>query len=903
MKFLTFCLSACLAMGSLYSQNAASTKLPPVLSETWQVFTNVSAPKSLGEIPGSLPSPDGKTVPAKTVKSTDGAIDLAALAGSWKAKDVAVLYNEFMSKKAGSVRFGAAADWWMEIYLNGKQILNTMEKGNGSNSFSPNNHVFDLPVKAGKNLLTVKVLSGIDGWRFVCGIPAASSARPNIKFTANDQWQAVDMSDVQVKEGSALDLNNVASFAGNMARLTIGPTGKLTAAGRPDEPVRLKGYNFNWPFFNKSFTKEDIAAMVRLSRLQGYNFLRFMYCDAMAVQADMKLSPVLLDKMDYLLSLMNKNGLYLHITIFAYNHFMKDQNKQMKQCGENKLLMYLGDPQLRKQWQFGAETLMNHVNPYTGVAWKNDPTIAVVEFFNEQEFAFDRRIKQKSSKTVEKFNVRFRDWLKAKYHTPEALAKAWNDPKILSFDAVSIPDKGISSSESKAKMDDFIQLCNELSSECSRWCESTLRKTGYTGLTGQFNLPLWFGDNVARFETSQVALRNNYFHYPTGPNIKGFGTDGSRCVQNSSVGEAGSYWRQSNATRFADRPFIMTEFNHPYWNPYQHECGLLFSAYSALQGFDGLVSHFRGPADLLKANNHLTPYRIDVNPIARANEFISACLYLRGDVKPSPHRIQLDIPRTFSSLGAISASQDKIGLMSGFTISFPWTKPPQGLAVLGKADLSITPSGAAIVKTGDWSSEVIDQGNGKFSLDRFTAMMKEKGILPKTNLSDPDRGIFQSDTGEITMRSQENLLKVVTPRSEAVTLEGGKTEPVGKLKIIRTSVPACVAVCAMDGRNLTDSKRIVLVYSTEAASTDFELSADRVEAIKCGRLPILLKTGTLNATLNNVNGAKMSLYALRMDGSQREKLPLTYGNGILAISLDTAKLKHGPTVFFELATE
>ena len=41
--------------------------------------------------------------------------------------------------------------------------------------------------------------------------------------------------------------------------------------------------------------------------------------------------------------------------------------------------------------------------------------------------------------------------------------------------------------------------------------------------------------------------------------------------------------------------------------------------------------------------------------------------------------------------------------------------------------------------------------------------MKRKGILPAGNITDPARGIFQSDTGEILLNAPEKKMTVVTP--------------------------------------------------------------------------------------------------------------------------------------------
>ena len=204
---------------------------------------------------------------------------------------------------------------------------------------------------------------------------------------------------------------------------------------------------------------------------------------------------------------------------------------------------------------------------------------------------------------------------------------------------------------------------------------------------------------------------------------------------------------------------------------------------------------------------------------------------------------------------------------------------------------------------GGWAIEVSDNKNSKFSLDIAVAGMKEKGILSKDNLSEPSKGIFQSDTGEIIMRTKENLLKIVTARSEAVTLEANKGEKLGQLNVVNTSIPGMIAACAIDKEKLADSKRIVLIFSTEAVNSGMELSSDRVTLVDLGKPPVLIRSGKLDITLDNSNGAKMSLYSLGFDGTRREKLPFKFDGKTLNISVDTRTLKDGPTPFFELVAE
>ena len=228
------------------------------------------------------------------------------------------------------------------------------------------------------------------------------------------------------------------------------------------------------------------------------------------------------------------------------------------------------------------------------------------------------------------------------------------------------------------------------------------------------------------------------------------------------------------------------------------------------------------------------------------------------------------------------SEQSKLALISGFGLAFPWAPTPEGITPGRKPDLAVLPTGAADVETHGWYT---------------------RGILPKENLTDPDRGIFQTDTGEITMRQQEKLVKVVTPRTEAVTMLAGRSEPLGALEVKNSTADACIGATSIDGKPLAESDRIVLVYSTEMVNSGMILSGSRASLIKFGIAPALMRTGTLELSLRNA-GSGMVLYALAVDGTRVERLPLDPAvDGRLSIRIDTSKLAKGPTPFFELVRE
>ena len=110
-------------------------------------------------------------------------------------------------------------------------------------------------------------------------------------------------------------------------------------------------------------------------------------------------------------------------------------------------------------------------------------------------------------------------------------------------------------------------------------------------------------------------------------------------------------------------------------------------------------------------------------------------------------------------------------------------------------------------------------------------------------------------------------------------------------------------VCAVDGNDLAESQRMVLLYTTKTANTGMVVTPDRTKMFNYGTLPVLMKVGRLDATLQNAHGKNMAIYAIGLNGARRQRLPLACKDGRLKIHLDTASLERGPTAFFELTVD
>lgn len=855
--------------------------IPFAVNPEWSVFWNVKPPERLDRIPERL---NGTTCTAAVMRKNW--IDLRKLnPGAFQpGRSVAVLYNRFHSPKEGMMRIGFSADWYFDIYLNGKRVFSGM----GAKPFSPDSSFEDFFVKKGENLLVAVVRAGSGGWGFCCGVP-----RDPILFRAGNVWKKYQLTSPEIEPGSALDLSAQADVpAGKSGRLTVSGKGELVFENEPAKPVRLLGFNGLRGIFdaeNDEVFKERAQRFAQAARRQGYRLFRVhslldrWLCKGS--EKDMAINPVYLDRWDYLISELKKEGVYIHLVVFSFHLYTKAEARTFEDRTLHKMMMYLDGKWEMDRFRYAVNTLFNHVNPYTGLAWKDEPAIAWVEYYNEQSLGLGERMLsliRENPSAREHLLKYWRGWLEKKYGKP-------------------MPNAEIPVSAGGNAGNDFALFWMERAAESAKQCETIIRETGYRGLAGNYSYSKALGHSAARWETAQIVDVHAYFNHPSNWTLRG-----SSVRINSSIEAETGYWKDSNSTKLAGRPFASGEFNHCFWNPYRYESGMVFGGYSALQGYGALEIHEQAVILGSVSKDRLGCFSVGSSPLVRAAQYLTACLFQRGDVRTSPHRISLIVPRDFLLKNAhadraVSSRQASLGLLAGYGLVFPDEKAAEGAVARPESDLSFPIAGSAGIFSHDWFSEVVESKNNEFSLAGAVAAMKRKGILSPENISAPEQGIFQSDTGELVLKSREKKMTVITPRTEAVCMTAGKQERLKFFDIENNSADSCVALCSADGKPLAESRRIVLLYMTEEANSGMELAADRATLRSLGTAPILSRTGILELSVRRTGNWK--LYALGINGSRREEIPVTGSAAGLKIRLDTGALRYGPTPFFELVPE
>ncbi len=128
------------------------------IPQTWQVFAPVPPDfqvKNLTEIPLEIAG-----IAPSMLKLDGTRLDLALLFPKKQAKNCAWLFAEVESSSETAWTLGAAADWWLKVYLNGKSVIDTMAFGNNGYPLSIDQQTAAVTLKKGRNIIAVQYLTG-----------------------------------------------------------------------------------------------------------------------------------------------------------------------------------------------------------------------------------------------------------------------------------------------------------------------------------------------------------------------------------------------------------------------------------------------------------------------------------------------------------------------------------------------------------------------------------------------------------------------------------------------------------------------------------------------------------------------------------------------------------------------
>ena len=437
---------------------------------------------------------------------------------------------------------------------------------------------------------------------------------PPLKVTAGDKWVKFPWTN-DVKPGTILDFSKVTRYdvpAGSLGFARVSREGHFVfEKDAKKTPRRFIGGNL---CFSANFlSKEEADRAVQDFVARGWNAIRLHHLDVVITKEEWHdiwnrrtwshISPQRLDQLDYLVAACKKAGIYITFDLYAMGSYGSCEGfDKPLHCGTIKAIVPIHKP-AEDLWFKRSMELFDHVNPYTGVAWKDEPAVVFVTLLNEDSIA------SVWSGAEDIYVKKYNGWAKGKGY-PQYEKK----------------DIG--------KKKEFAEFLYEVKANANRRMTKRLKDAGVKTLVSGGN---WWENMAQTYEREALEVVDNHqyadiYHGNSGNVVMHFNNQAN--LQNGSA--AYSLPIMMASTRVFGKPFTVSEWNFCNPNEWRAEGGLMMGAYASLQDWDGIYrfawSHDKG--NMFKPSPS-KGFDIVTDPLSQLTERQAVLLFGRRDASPA----------------------------------------------------------------------------------------------------------------------------------------------------------------------------------------------------------------------------------------------------------------------------
>ncbi len=598
-------------------------------------------------------------------------------------------------------------------------------------------------------------------------------------------------------------------------------------------PARFWGVNFNGGACFPSFDYSEKVA--RRLAMTGINLVRFHQLDAEwntpnifsfskgeRIGSTLKLHPESMKRLDYLIKCLKDEGIYVYLDMNTYRNFKSGdgvenpfelQDAADPYCYYNRRLIELQKKFICDIW--------NHVNPYTGLAYKDDPVIVLSEIINERDFFARERLK------IEPYTSEFRE-----------VFRAWckENGKDVDVDAIADLNDNTITELVECKVDIQVKFYREM--------YEYMREVGV-------KIPIcgtnWIV-NGAVTKSNQIV--NDFMDTHTYFYDWRWGERAKYCM-NKATTQVPAYGMESGTmVRALDRPLFVSEWDMPWPNEFRAESSILYAAVGALQGWDGWAIHTYAYGTRLMYMDIIgkevssssiggVPYREGIfstwNDPAKYGLFYHAALIARrGDVSESKASYAVKI-------------DDLVGGVPG---------------IVGAAEYA---------RTG-----VCFDGVESGKADRVFA--QDEPIV------DMSKGEITSDTGELYRSWKKNYGKIDSGRTKVAYGFLGKNGEIAMdgMTVCSETDFAVVALSSLTDDDICKSDNMLLTTVGRAQNTDARFEGEQMYDF--GRAPITVEVIEADVSIRTER-RDLIVWAVNAEGFFVGKVPSRYEDGCLKFTL------------------
>ena len=723
------------------------------------------------------------------------------------------------------------------------------------------------------------------------GAMALGFDRP-VTITAGDDWLPLAV-ELDIVPGSILDLSTQGftdAPAGKHGRIIARPDGQFAFAETRDHAQRFYGVNLA---FSSQFLEKPVADRLaeRLMRL-GYNAVRIHHHEGelMNWKAGVDFDAAKLDQLDYLVAALGKRGIYLTTDLFVSRPISAESvglpKGRQVQMNTYKVLVAVHEPAFA-DWCKYARMLLDHVNPYTGKRYGDDPALAWLSLINEGNF----ENYYGDIKTMPEWKVAFNTWLKGRDRA--ALGAAWGDlgadedpaqatvrlPNDLGGDKPRVRDALL-----------FLQATEQAMVErMKRFLREEMKCAALIT-----NCNAWTNRVIAQRTRQVLDYVDDHFYIDHPEFLERDWQLPSKSGNRNPIGEGAPGGRSANFTRLWGKPFTVTEYNYSGPGRFRGVGGILTGAMGAFQGWAGIwrFAYSHGAKELTEPRT-MDYFNLVGDPLNQAADRAAVMLFLRGDLSPAAGKVAI----TMTSAELANPPKKIPHLTPGWNW-LAWTTGV-GTHVDGAVDGALNlPVGWA-----DPASRVT--GLDPYAMDaaKLLTVAKEQGTLPADASADPAANRYAS--GQLLVDAPKGLLVFDTPKTAGgyAEADGAITATRAGVAITRLTLGATVFITAVDNQPISASKRLLVTHLTDLQNTDAKFAETaRRTLLAWGRLPHLVARGSAQIAMRVTNPAAAKVWAVSVTGKRLEAVATTVDGERLVFTVDV-KGADGARMLYEVVWE
>ncbi len=410
--------------------------------------------------------------------------------------------------------------------------------------------------------------------------------------------------------------------------------------------ARFWGTNFN-SAQNFPSHEHSVKVAKRLAKI-GVNIVRFHQLDAEWSTPNifqftrgentintMNFDPVSIDRLDYLIYCLKQEGIYIHMDLLTYRRFKTGDGVEAADKLDDAAKPYSTFNrrliELQKKFNYDIWT---HKNPYTGLAFKDDPAIVLVEVTNECDL-FTQKV------TLEPYRSELQE-----------LYMKWADGK-----GIKVSEGKVDFTKTdKAMLEFFVDVTKDYYKEMIQHMRETGVKIPITGTN--------WSRGGAHLSSQMVTDYTDSHAYTSGGG--GWRDANGKFGNQPNVGSINNMLPGLAFNRVAGKPFFVSEWDNPWPNEWRAESSLLMASVGALQGWGGFIIHtyrYSLDEDIDMIGKPITSLAIGgrvyrggifdtFNDPAKFGLFYHAALmFRRGDVKPAVKTIAVKIDDLSAPVG------------------------------------------------------------------------------------------------------------------------------------------------------------------------------------------------------------------------------------------------------------